>query len=79
MSELRIAWRTLLFRPVLTMVAAAILGAAVALVIAVLLLSRGMEDGLVRASRPFDLLVRAKGSPTQLIMSTILLQDAGGV
>src|SRR5215510_8576399 len=76
MSELRIAWRNLLFRPVLTMVAAAILGTAVALAIAVLLLSRAMEDGLVRASRPFNLLVGAKGSPTQLIMSTILLQDA---
>lgn len=76
MAELRIAWSNLLFRPVLTIVAAAILGVAVALAIAVLLLSRAMEDGLVRASRPFDLLVGAKGSPTQLIMSTILLQDA---
>jgi putative ABC transport system permease protein len=75
MTELQIAWRNLLFRPVLTMISAAILGAAVALAIAVLLLSRAMEDGLVRASRPFDLLVGAKGSPTQLIMSTILLQD----
>ena len=46
------------------------------LVIAVLLLSHAVENGLVRASRPFDLLVGAKGSPTQLIMSTILLQDA---
>jgi putative ABC transport system permease protein len=76
MSELRIAWRNLLFRPVLTMVTAAILGTAVTLVIAVLLLSHAVENGLVRASRPFDLLVGAKGSPTQLIMSTILLQDA---
>jgi putative ABC transport system permease protein len=75
MSELRIAWHNLLFRPVLTLVAAAILGVAVALAIAVLLLSRAMENGLVRTSRPFDLLVGAKGSPTQLIMSTILLQD----
>jgi putative ABC transport system permease protein len=76
MSELRIAWRNVLFQPVLTMVTAAILGIAVALAITVLLLSQAMEDGLVRASRPFDLLVGAKGSPTQLIMSTILLQDA---
>jgi putative ABC transport system permease protein len=60
----------------LTMVTAAILGMAVTLVIAVLLLSQAVENGLVRASRPFDLLVGAKGSPTQLIMSTILLQDA---
>ena len=75
MSELRIAWRNLLFRPVLTMVTATILGTAVTLVIAVLLLSHAAEYGLVRASRPFDLLVGAKGSPTQLIMSTILLQD----
>jgi hypothetical protein len=39
MAELRIAWSNLLFRPVLTIVAAAILGVAVALAIAVLLLS----------------------------------------
>jgi putative ABC transport system permease protein len=62
MSELRIAWRNLLFRPVLTMVAAAILGTAVALAIAVLLLSRAMEDGLVRASRPFNILWGRKGA-----------------
>src|SRR5262249_46347807 len=42
----------------------------------VVLLARACEAGLVRASRPFDLLVGAKGSPTQLLMSTILLQDA---
>src|SRR5215510_10048539 len=76
MSELRIAWRNMLFQPVLTMVTAAILGTAVTLVIAVLLLSQAVENGLVRASRPFDLLVGAKGSPTQLIMSTILLREA---
>jgi putative ABC transport system permease protein len=75
MSELRIAWRNLLFRPVLTIVTATILGTAVTLVVDVLLLSHAVEYGLVRASRPFDLLVGAKGSPTQLIMSTILLQD----
>src|SRR5262249_34333417 len=73
---LRIAWRNLCCRPVLTAVTLALLGLAVAQATVVVLLAHAFEAGLVRASRPFDLLVGAKGSPTQLLMSTILLQEA---
>src|SRR5207245_120701 len=59
--------------PVVTL---ALLWLAVAQATVVVLLARAFEAGLVRASRPFDLLVGAKGSPTQLLMSTVLLQDA---
>src|SRR5215510_13398152 len=76
MLALRVALHNLYFRPVLTVVTLVVVGLAVAQAAVVLLLARAVENGLVRASRPFDLLVGAKGSPTQLIMSTILLQDA---
>ena len=76
MLALRVAWRNLCFRPVLTVVTLALLGLAVAQATVVVLLARAFEAGLVRASRPFDLLVGAKGSPTQLLMSTVLLQEA---
>jgi len=70
MLALRVALRNLGFRPVLTAVTLALLGLAVAQGTVVVLLARAFEAGLVRASRPFDLLVGAKGSPTQLLMST---------
>ena len=76
MLALRVALRNLGFRPLLTAVTLALLGLAVAQGTVVVLLARACEAGLVRASRPFDLLVGAKGSPTQLLMSTVLLQDA---
>jgi len=75
MLALRVALRNLCFRPVLTAVTLALLGLAVAQATVVVLLARAVELGLVQASRPFDLLVGAKGSPTQLLMSTVLLQD----
>ena len=76
MLALRVALRNLCFRPVLTAVTLALLGLAVAQATVIVLLARAFEAGLVRASRPFDLLVGAKGSPTQLLMSTVLLQEA---
>src|SRR5262245_19432165 len=76
MLALRVALRNLGFRPVLTVVTLALLGLAVVQATVVVLLAGACEAGLVRASRPFDLLVGAKGSPTQLLMSTVLLQDA---
>src|SRR5215470_1353290 len=76
MLALRVALQNLSFRPVLTGVTLVVVGLAVAQAAVVLLLARAVETSLVRASRPFDLLVGAKGSPTQLIMNAILLQDA---
>ena len=55
MLALRVAWRDLCFRPVLTAVTLALLGLAVAQATVVVLLARAFEAGLVRASRPFDL------------------------
>ena len=76
MLALRVALQNLYFRPVLTAVTLVVVGLAVAQAAVVLLLARAVENSLVRASRPFDLLVGAKGSPTQLIMNAILLREA---
>src|SRR5215831_10508399 len=75
MLALRVALQNLSFRPVLTVVTLVVVGLAVAQAAIVLLLARAVENSLVRASRPFDLLVGAKGSPTQLIMNAILLRE----
>src|SRR5882672_1509480 len=76
MLALRVALQNLSFRPMLTVVTLVVVGLAVAQAAVVLLLAQAVETSLVRASRPFDLLVGAKGSPTQLIMSAILLREA---
>jgi putative ABC transport system permease protein len=76
MLALRVALQNLSFRPMLTVVTLVVVGLAVAQAAVVLLLARAVETSLVRASRPFDLLVGAKGSPTQLIMNAILLREA---
>ncbi len=76
MTAVRIAWHNLWFRPILTLVTAATVASAVGLAVAISTLTGAVETALVRASQPFDLLVAAKGSPTAVIMSTILLQEA---
>jgi putative ABC transport system permease protein len=70
-----VAWHNLLAKPVqngLTMLMAAM---AITLMITVSLLSNGIHNGLVRATEPFDLIVGAKGSPNQLVLNTVFLQD----
>ncbi|MDF2570296.1 MAG: MacB-like periplasmic core domain containing protein, partial [Sporomusa sp.] len=70
-----VAWHNLLAKPVqngLTVVVAAM---AVAMMVTVTLLAGGIQAGFVRATEPFDLIVGAKGSPNQLVINTVFLQD----
>ncbi|NBT02555.1 MAG: ABC transporter permease [Proteobacteria bacterium] len=76
MGDLSIAWRQISARWIthgLTIVA---IGLALALAVATTLLSRGVQAGIDRAAGPFGLLVGAKGSAQQLVLSTVLLQGA---
>lgn len=76
MGDLSIAWRQISARWIthgLTIVA---IGLALALAVATTLLSRGVQAGIDQASGPFGLLVGAKGSAQQLVLSTVLLQGA---
>ena len=75
MYELKIAWRNLLSRPVQTLVTVVVVALAVALAVTVTHLNEGLQRGIIRASDPFGvLIVGAKGSSQQLVLSTLLLQ-----
>jgi len=73
---LRMAWRNLLARPLQHSLTALAVALGVALAMAVLLLAGAFRDGITRAAEPFDMIVGAKGSPNQLVLNTIFLQDA---
>jgi putative ABC transport system permease protein len=75
MSPLAIAWRNLTTRPVQTALTALIVALGAGLAVAVIALAGGMRRGLVGAGGPFELVVGPKGSPTQLVNSSVLLQD----
>jgi putative ABC transport system permease protein len=73
--DIGIAWRDLRTRWVATAVAVLVVGVAIALSVAVTHLDDGLRRGIVRASDPFGVLVvGAKGSAQQLVLSTLLLQ-----
>lgn len=75
MYELKLAWRNLLNRPIQTLVTLAVVALAVALAVTVLHLNDALQRGIIRASDPFGVLVvGAKGSGQQLVLSTLLLQ-----
>lgn len=77
MYALKIAWRNLLSRPVQTLVTVVVVALAVALAVTVTHLNEGLQRGIIRASDPFGVLVvGAKGSSQQLVLSTLLLQGA---
>jgi putative ABC transport system permease protein len=48
---------------------------SVGLAVALFLLAQGLRLGLIRAVEPFELIVGAKGSPYQLVLNTVFLQD----
>lgn len=73
--RLKIAWQDLSRKPIQNILAVIIGGVAIALAIAVLLISASVQQGMVDAAMPFDMIVGAKGSPTQLILNTIFLTD----
>jgi putative ABC transport system permease protein len=55
-------------------VVAVMLGVAVALAVPLILAS--LREGVIRASNSFDLLIAARGSPTQAVLNTIFYQEA---
>lgn len=53
-----------------------LIAVAVALGVAVSAQERALRQGSTRAADPFDLLIGARGSPTQLVLSAVYLQPA---
>ncbi len=75
MSLARIAWRYLWSRPLITIAAVTGIALGVALICAVLTLRRETEASLKREAGLFDMVVGAKGSPLQLVLSTVYHLD----
>ena len=75
MSTIRLAWAYLAARPLLTLLNAAMLAIGVATLVLLLLFTSQAEERLARDASPVDLVVGAKGSPLQLILSAVLHAD----
>jgi putative ABC transport system permease protein len=72
---LRLAWSYLAARPLLTALHVMMLSLGVATLVVLLLLTAQSERRLERDAKPVDLVVGAKGSPLQLILSAVLHVD----
>ncbi len=75
MIHLLIAWRNLEAKPLQNLLTVAVVATSLAMTVVVMLLAASIHYGLVRATEPFDLIVGAKGSPNQLVLNTVFLQD----
>lgn len=76
MGDLSIAWRQISARWITHGLTIAAISFALALAVATTLFSRGVQSGIDQAAGPFVLLIGAKGSAQQLVLSTVLLQGA---
>jgi putative ABC transport system permease protein len=73
--DLMIAWRNMRSRPVATAITMIVVGLTIGLSVTVAHLDDGLRRGIARASNAFGVLVvGAKGSGQQLVLSTVLLQ-----
>ncbi len=75
MSVVRLAWAYLASRPLLTLLHVAMLAIGVGTMILLMLFTAQTEERLARDASPVDLVVGAKGSPLQLILSSVLHVD----
>ena len=75
MSLWRMAWRYLWVRSFVTVLTVTGIVLGTALIVTVLTLQRESETGFLRESGQFDLVVGAKGSPLQLVLSSIYHLD----
>ena len=75
MSMIRLAWAYLAARPLATLLNVAMLAIGVATLVLLLLFTSQAEERLARDAKPVDLVVGAKGSPLQLILSSLLQAD----
>lgn len=75
MTRWLIICRNLRQRPLQSLLCAFVIAGSAAMIVLVLLLGNSVQQGLVKAAEPFDLIVGAKGSPNQLVLNTVFLQD----
>jgi putative ABC transport system permease protein len=75
MTILTVALKYLQGRLVASALTAVSIALGVSLVIASVLLARGIEEGFVEGTTDYNLVVGAKGSPTQLVLSIVFRMD----
>lgn len=75
MTMMRLAWRYLAARPLLTAMHVVLLALGAGTIVLLLLFTGQAEERLERDARSVDLVVGAKGSPLQLILSSVLHAD----
>lgn len=75
MSDLLLIKRFLAYRWIQNLLAVTLTALSIALAVAILLIAEGLHGGLVRAAEPFPMLMGAKGSPNQLVLNGVFLQD----
>jgi putative ABC transport system permease protein len=74
-NALRLAWAYLAARPVLAALHVLMIAVGVATLVLLVLFTRQAEDRVAADARPVDLVIGAKGSPLQLILSSVLHAD----
>lgn len=75
MHEYTLIKRLLLSRPLQNLLAALVMALSIATAANVMLLAEGIHGAMVQASKPFPMLMGAKGSPNQLVLNTVFLKD----
>lgn len=75
MSALRLAWSYLAARPLLTALHVLMIATGMGTMVLVVLFTAQTEERLARDAKPVDLVVGAKGSPLQLILSAVMQVD----
>lgn len=75
MSDFILLRRFLAYRRLQNILAVSVTAMSVALAVIVLLLAQGLHGGVTRAAEPFPMLMGAKGSPNQLVLNGVFLQD----
>ena len=75
MTILTVALKYLRGRLVATTLTAVSIALGVSLVVASVLLARGIKDGFIAGATDYNLVVGAKGSPTQLVLGVVFRMD----
>lgn len=70
MSMLRLVWRNMVHRRLLTVLTVLSIALTSALIVFLLLVANGVENGAEKGYGPFDLVIGADGSETQLALNT---------
>lgn len=75
MHEYTLIKRLLLSRPLQNLLAVLVMALSIAAAVNVMLLAEGLHGAMVQVAKPFPMLMGAKGSPNQLVLSTVFLKD----